>query len=246
MPDHFASARLKIERAKKHIVDVDAIIRSLPAAYVSTIENDQKTGHRAIRYVLPNELNVSLELALIIGDAIHNLRTSLDYVWIATIKKFAPFALGKHTKFPVTKSREELEAKLKGIKIHVAAPTVFERIVSDIKPYSGGHEFIYRLHELDISDKHWLLTPLMHVTAIMGIVIEDEHGERISGDSWAVTGPGPHFIPIQKDWKVEERGRPTVAVVFENGSAMQFLDVHDMLSSFSVLVLGVIEQLEYL
>lgn len=76
------SAWLKIDRAEKHIDDLDAIIGSLPDAYVSSIEADSQGRGNSIKYHLPNDAAINREMGLIIGDAIHNLKTALDHAWI--------------------------------------------------------------------------------------------------------------------------------------------------------------------
>ena len=44
MIERFAAARLKIERANKHIGDLDRIVSALPDSYVATIEPNEKLG----------------------------------------------------------------------------------------------------------------------------------------------------------------------------------------------------------
>jgi hypothetical protein len=242
----FASSHLKIKRANKHISDLQSAIRSLPEAYAVTVERDEKTRRQSIKFGLPNAESTAIDLALTIGDAIHNLRTALEYAWIASIKRLVPSALDGHTKFPVRETKERLESALKGRKIDIAAPALFNRIVSDIRPYRGGNDAICSLHHLDVSDKHRLLIPLMQVLAVEGVTLEDENGQILRGGTWATTRPGPYFIDLEGNWHIKESGKVALAIVFENGTNLEGTEVSDMLSSFSIHALSAVQLLENL
>ncbi len=82
-------------------------------------------------------------------------------------------------------------ALIMGRKIDVLSPKLFDRIVSEIKPYVvGGNCLVKFLHDLDVSDKHWLLIPLMRVGWINGIVVEDEKGQITLGNTFPIPGDG--------------------------------------------------------
>ena len=62
---------------------------------------------------------------------------------------------------------------------------LFNRIVADIKPYVvGGDLLVKTLHDLDVSDKHWLLTPLLSVAEVRDIVMENEEGSIVTWNSY--------------------------------------------------------------
>ncbi len=135
MLDRFAAARLKIERAEKHIADLGAIVAALPDAYTSTVESNEEGGE-TIKYVTPDVPKLTADMAVIIGDAIHNLRVAVEYSYLGAIERHAPSVLDKHTKFPVGKTRKDVEGALKSRKIDVLCPALFDRILSDIQPYA--------------------------------------------------------------------------------------------------------------
>lgn len=242
----FVDSRLKISRANKHIAELQEIALSLPGSYTVTIERDEKANRQEIKCVLPNPDSITSALALVIGDAVHNLRASLDYGWIGAVSRLAPSALTKFAKFPIFDTRAKLEGALKGIKIDEANPSLFKFIVSDLKSYSGGNEALYRLHRLDISDKHRLLIPTVQVFALNAITIEDEKGEISKGNTFPIKGTGPHYIPFEGEWHIKDKGTPAIAVVFENGLGLQDMEIVDMLRSFSQLAMYVVHALESL
>ena len=113
---HFQHAWLKLERANKHIFDLNIAIRSLENTYTATVEHNLDTGHQELKHMFPDFENVALRLGLIIGDAIHNLHSALDFAWMSTLKKHVPLANFTKAKFPVYDTREALEGALNELK----------------------------------------------------------------------------------------------------------------------------------
>jgi hypothetical protein len=245
--DYFTASRLKINRANKHIEDLKAAVDSIPGRYASTIESDAKTGGQTIKYFFPEQDIFLSDLALVIGDALHNLRAALDYAWVGTIERFFPGTVDPYTKFPIRETEQDIKGALNSRRIETNVPNLFKRVVSDIKPYRGGNDAIYRLHHLDIRDKHALLIPVVNAISIVGIIAEDECGKEVpSFPTFTITGRNPLFIDLPLNWRLKDKGKPTTAVLFENGLAMQYTDVGDMLSSFAVFTLKAVDDLQYI
>lgn len=241
---YFKAARLKVDRAKKHIADFNAAAVAIPDRYVSTVEIHPQHGGISIKYDLPEEEAILSNLAIIAGDTIHNLRSALDYAWVGTIERFFGTS-DRHTKFPIRETEKDIRDALNGRGIELTVPNLFERVVRDIKPYRGGNDSLYRLHHLDIADKHSLLIPILNATVIKDLVVEDEHGEIIRGDTWSITKRAPHFIDLPPNYHVKHNGKPAIGVLFENGLSMEHFDVMDMLEIFRAFTLQAIEILEY-
>jgi hypothetical protein len=213
--DRFAAAKFKIERAKKHIADLSAIVSTLPDAYVSTIEPNAKLG-QTIKYTPPDVTQIAAEMAVIIGDALHNLRTAIEYSYLGAVQRHAPSVCDKYTKFPTGETRKNVEDALRNRKLDVLCPNLFNWIVTNVKPYVvGGNCLVKMLHDLDVSDKHWLLTPLMRVATITDIVVEDDKGYITTGNTYPITGDGPYFLDFPPNYKVKNKGKLTVDVVFD-------------------------------
>lgn len=240
----YADARLKIERADKHIQDLYTAVGSLPNAYTSTIEIDHNIPAQSIKYDFPGVTPFLRDIALITGDAIHNLRTSLDYAWMETIRRVAPIALNKYAKFPVRETATELENTLRGAEIHLASPPLFNCILSQVKPYLSGNTLLYALHRLDIADKHHLLLPLINHAVIEGIEVEDEMGARHKGGTWLMQGVGPYYVSFRTDYKIHDQGKLFVQVVLNDRSALKGLEILDALQALGKVSLYVVETLE--
>jgi len=128
------------------------------------------------------------------------------------MKRFLPSGVDRFSKFPVRKTREEVEHMLRGRKIHTACPALYQRALADIKPYLGGDDSIFYLHELDISDKH--TRSLFHclVTApFKGVSVKNKKtGEIFRFGIAVMTRPGPYFIDLPEvdgGWYIEDKGQ---------------------------------------
>lgn len=247
MFDRFAAAGLKIERANKHITDLEAIVLALPDAYASTIESNVGGG-QTVKYTAPLNLpQRAAQMALIIGDAIHNLRVSVEYAYLGAVERHAPSVLDSYTKFPTGQTRKNVEDALKNRKLDVLSPKLFQRVVSDIKPYEvGGNCLVKILHDLDISDKHWLLTPLMRVATVTDVVVEDEIGHPVTSNTWPIYGDGPYFIDFGPRHKVKNKGKLSIDVVFDDSEfpLLDGISVMDDLKDFSKIAAYVIQALD--
>ena len=239
---------MKIKRADKHIAELKEAILRLEDTYTSAINPNMDTGHQSITYTFPNFEDALLDLSPIVGDAIHNLHTALDFAYVNTIRELIPAEVSKYTKFPVYPTREELQNVLtRSRNIDVLCPVLFKTLVSEIQPYKGGQAgVIYVLHDLDISDKHILLLDLKRLSYIKGIVMRDENGETIHERAMMVHGIGTYIVTFGENFKIENAGKLSVTIFVKHAGIFQRLPVLDMLSGFSQYVLYVVELLESL
>lgn len=239
----FKSARLKLDRADKHISDLDSAIRRMPNAYTATIKKDIESRKNIVEYEL-HDCAALEQLGLIIGDAIHNIHCALDHAWVGTIGKLVPSQLDGHTKFPARETREGLEGGLHGREIDSLCPELYRRMVLDIKPYDGGNVAIWPIHELDIKDKHILLLPLISVVSVSGVKLEDNHGEICEQSLWTIESSGRFTLPMEGNFKLKDKGEMSLQVAFNKGLPAEGLEVLGTLSLFAKVVLNVVELLE--
>ena len=158
-----ATIRVKIERAQKHFCDLeDARNRFIDSkSYRIERESDPQTGNNI--YHVFDIQNSPVEIGLIAGDVIHNLRSALDHLayQLVLINGEVPT---KQTAFPVFDDTTKYKAGLAG-KVKGMAQRAIDA-VGATEPYQDGKGAgLWVLHYLDIADKHHeLLTPLINVT----------------------------------------------------------------------------------
>lgn len=150
-----SSVQVRIERAKTHLTEFDKQAMLIAEACRVTRAIDKRSSEHVFRAskVPP----IPPGLSAIIGDAIHNLRVSLDYLaWqlvIATGRK----APNGDTHFPILKKPDADRAGkiLPNIKPDVSSDVRI--LLDEIQPYQWTYprnHFLELLRVLDNSDKH--------------------------------------------------------------------------------------------
>ncbi len=156
------SVRLKIDWAEKHLDALDAEIDRWnsgprkPRRLQRIRDGVPPTEFRAqIRFDPPIPDNIPM----IIGDAVHNLRSALDHLACALAElKIPTDSQTGHSgiEFPIYVSEDKFNkrgaAKIKKL------PTAVQHQIRSLQPYHAGDnarmQFLWALHQLDIIDKH--------------------------------------------------------------------------------------------
>lgn len=152
--DRTISARAKLERADEHINNL-RIERGLflkTGAYCAVGQDEPETGDRVVKASISP--NVPVKIPLILGDAIHNLRSALDHL-ARQIVEANGGTPNDDTAFPIFYDRESFEARFEG-KVHGARKDVL-KLIEILKPYKAGNKLLWALHRFDMIDKHRLL-----------------------------------------------------------------------------------------
>jgi hypothetical protein len=243
----FRDAYLKIDRANKHIADLKSALVAQENTYTATIEHHPNGGQSLI-HEFPDFENSLRDLSLIVGDAIHNLRSALDFAWRSTISKHLPDKISARTKFPVRDTRQDLESTLHGIEVDTRCKRLFDCVVLEIQPYKGGNNSaIWTLHNLDIFDKHLLPLGLDPTGHIRGISIKDSNGEIHRGSSMPAKSIGGRYIlTFESGLHIENKGKLSVTVTLQEAGIYKPVPVLSLLQGFSNFVFHTAQLLENL
>ncbi|MGP0018641.1 MAG: hypothetical protein ACLPHP_08750 [Candidatus Sulfotelmatobacter sp.] len=244
MSDTFASAYSKIDRAQKHIAELQALITALPEAYTATVEINPHGGNEVVKHDIRNRDELLTNIALVIGDAIHNLHCALDHAWLVVLNRLSPISVNNQTKFPIFPIRDKVEAALRGIKVNVAVPALFDFVVNQIKPYKGGDDSLWSIHSLDIDDKHRLLLPVFEFASIQGIEVENEQGEVEHGATVGTPQKPPYYVHVPIGWHFKKKGNVSVSVLFEEGEILQYAETIEMLWTFQIKTWNTVQLLD--
>jgi len=167
----FEGSLLKVRRAKQHIADLEARSEMFFASNPSILSavDDLEPGHRSI--VARVGEPVPAEFALMLGDAIHNLRSSLDLLAWQIISPVAGVD-EKQVGFPVGKNLEHFAKVIKSRQIEMThRPDIVEAFLNT-KAFDGGNDLLYGLHRLDIADKHKLVIPEVRYFGVNNLDLE--------------------------------------------------------------------------
>jgi len=154
MANKISGAQTKIERADKHIKELEAALLLFhdTKPYKFTAQRDPKT--RELVYYMTGVADIPLPIAGIAGDVLQNLRSALDYLAHAFVAKPT-----RDTGYPIydpAKVGTQAEKSYFAGKVHGMTPEA-KKIIAGLKPKKGGDETLWHLHELNRFEKHRLL-----------------------------------------------------------------------------------------
>lgn len=145
----------KVERAKAHIEDLHVSLERFWNTKPNSIRFEDDAQRRERTYYLVTVADIPLPILNIIGDVLYNLRSALDHVAYAL-----PLAPGiterGWNQFPIVESATEyMSAKVRR-KVEIFRQDAVKALDA-VKPYKGGNDTLWELHELNKVDKHRLL-----------------------------------------------------------------------------------------
>jgi hypothetical protein len=219
----FSSSRRKVERAAKHIRDLDELLNTFAKSDFYSVSIEEHKGSNHVRIGIDKSGFSTTDAALIIGDALHNLKSALDMLYYQAMHETTG-ATDHRTRFPIRNEREELVAAIEGglkkklLADDPSALRIRDVIVDGVKAYKAGNRPLWALHDLNIRDKHQLLVPIFDVMRFTDIRLEDEKEVFLADRQ-------PYFMDDSSRFKIERRGRLTVkdkghaaiAIVFNLG-----------------------------
>lgn len=252
------SVELKLRRAEEHIDVLDTEIQTFLAgepyaAYRSLERGGLEHVIFWSRYKEPPP-----RLGLIAGDAIHNIRSSLDHMVVA-LAKFGASASGqtiseqdeRRLQFPITMSPEEFEKQVRRQAI-ARVPPPAAAIIEQRQPYLAVSQWpkrfpLYEISQFDNADKHRTLTVALLSTSIVRVSWPPE----LSDTSMQTPGIRLEFEPdteiarfvlpraySEEELPIDYRWGFTLA-----GAAPGILDIRSTLKSFVSVARFTVSQL---
>ncbi|WP_348267729.1 hypothetical protein P8936_00450 [Edaphobacter paludis] len=170
--DRLILVQVKVEGAKKHLRNLATDILALDHVAILTPDPDTGIAPHPIALLHPNKIQsvpkLPFNIVTMAGDVVHNLRTALDhlaYHLVAVGMECAPVlpltdAEMRQIAFPIAETLKQYEAD-KPKRVKGMLPEAVEAI-DRCKPYKGGNDELWRIHELDNIDKHRTLFTLAH------------------------------------------------------------------------------------
>jgi hypothetical protein len=240
----FEDARLKIRRGERHIGDLKTALEAYCKSNFCRIgvEADPKDGIQIVK--LDRTREVPPEIPLGIGDAVHNLRSSLDFLACGIVRSGSKQP-GRFTRFPFEHNREKLAAVLESGPLKAARPDLVNLIVDTIKPYKGGDDDLFGLHDLDIDDRYKLIVPVFTAVALRNVSVRNAE-KRVLKIGRLELGPRGEIQLAESVGKAELASYEdaSFAALFDTGSAFDGQAIVPTLQRLCKLVSAVIDQLE--
>ena len=203
---HWAVSQLPVFKARLDTWlndNVHIVIKELPADTLNNI------------VVARPKTSFPLSFQVEAGAYINAIRSSLDILAAVLANRHCQ-ALIDDAYFPVAYSAKEfVRGNYKGHKLVEALPVKERAIIEHLKPYKGGNDLLYALHQLDIVRKHQRLLTV-----------------EIRPRVFAVTGWGravDNFTPVPTGWLGGE-DEPVIGLLAKNAAQQPKIDLTSQVS----------------
>jgi len=151
------SANLKIERAAKHVAELSELFRK-HRPFTFTLERNIQTGEASVG---PKKNEAVIDAAaVIIGEAVFNLRSALDHAYWEIVSPLVSEEERRAIQFPFVGKKKNRKGGIKQRMAHKVS-CGFVRALYRLRPYheAGGNELLCLIDKLCNIDKHRLLIP---------------------------------------------------------------------------------------
>jgi hypothetical protein len=166
------SRDLKVGRAREHIETVKQLAQEWLGtdAYTIMRQVDPETGHTVCKARIQSA--PPIEIGLVVGDAVHNLRSALDHAVYTLAESHhgpLPIEVQESLMFPIVGNQNRKGQPANGASIfrdHIGRMKLSDLLpvnvlayIESIQPYHWEgdgfrHHWLWRVHDLDRIDKH--------------------------------------------------------------------------------------------
>lgn len=185
----------KIDRAKEHFEELKTVVEDFKAATTQRVvfSFDAASGKYVGDVKIPE--HPPLKWPVVVGDVAHNLRSSLDHL-AYQLEILAGRKPDRKTAFPVFWEPAKFDKAVKG-GLERRFPKQAWAVIDSMQPCVRRDRYyrhpLYRLHFLNIRDKHHL--PNLVFTAFkfpqLTIIEKDPRGNPVAARPVFGAGPGP-------------------------------------------------------
>lgn len=205
--DRLTLIRIKIERANKHIAELEDFILSSGVLEGKSIRRNTDAEARNPSLHIGAFHIYDPRIPAFIGDAVHNLRSALDHlafhlVMVGIDKGESRTKPWEMIQFPITHCADSYKSERTAGKVQGMERKAIEAIDA-LKPYKDGYDALWLLHKLDNADKHSFILPIGDdiILAGLGISIRASEpfftsiGDPKADDDVNFTGEEPLIEP---------------------------------------------------
>lgn len=220
VPKPYSAASQKLARAATHI---EALVAAIESHFQSDWYSCEFGRNDIGQYSLKVKVRGSpRDFGLIVGDAIHNMRTVLDLLAVDAV------ALNegntKNVYFPFSDGPGTIEEMIKKRNFHRASNADQDRVRA-LRPYIGGNQLLRSLHDLDIQDKHHTLIPHASLITSPKVSVKTD-----------MLGNPVGFAEGKLELEVDPEEPPKVAFTFPEDSVLSGREILTVLRELHLLV----------
>ena len=222
----------KMERGNVHFAELQRAIiayhKSQPHRVVFEADPDGLRKHARLKV----DAQIPETVAAILGDAVHNMRSALDLLAcvLAARNGHTSGTAMRETYFPITASKELFERGTYSAKTASWISPATDKMkrlsskhrdfITALSPYKGGGDDFYHLHQMDVLDKHQLLTPIAARLALQ----DGPLGLNPLEERLFIWGPTRRYLEVRDDMIISTAtiSEPDSALLVEGGTEIAF------------------------
>jgi len=237
----------------KHMHDLNELLTAFARSDFYSVAVKKYRGSNCLFFEIDKSGFDMTRCALIIGDALHNLKSALDILYYQAFD-IATARADHRTRFPIRYDRKELVdsieggLKKKGLTGHGVARLIVDCLLDIVKPYKARNLTLWALHELNILDKHQLLIPVFDVMRFTDICFEDDKKNSFIDDRVFIMDESCHHIKLGRagNFTVKDKGHAATAILFNVGIPYESQSVIQALHEIAESVTRTIDAFEML
>lgn len=266
MPHLLDGCWAKVERAEEHIQvlnnEIAGFLSSNPKPY--EVGGEHRKNGRQYALTIRATKSVPLRFAVIAGEVVHHLRSSLDHILHALIvhNKGTP---SRNNQFPLCATETGFEQACNSGLIKGTSRTA-KKLIRSVQPYTStapDDTILYVVNEYDILDKHRLLIVVCAVAEMGDVVnvgVNQEVLDRLGAPTKevAITGMGvPRLRRVTKKGTIfftidlakptpefEAKNDPIVQIAFDKSGRAKLQPVGKILSAMAAGTRDTIKRFE--
>ena len=218
-PD-FTDAEHKLNRAKSHIADVDFRIAGFLSADLYRLRFEPDEGKTHLKVILDSRHQIDPSINTVIGDAVGNLRSVLDYMAVALVSPIMNNT--KRTKFPIAKDKSSFRGEVNGQNgFGPCDQRIRDYFIDHVQAYKdgAGHD-IWVLNALRNTDKHRLLIVTTHLAGLKASW-NDKRGNVHTNVTFGSSAGQNSSMIIPIDSQFTDDPRPAFHVEFNEAGVIE-------------------------
>jgi hypothetical protein len=247
----FSASRHKVERATKHIHDLNELLVSFTRSNFYAVSIQEHHGINWIHIDVDRSAFPTIDAALIIGDALHNLRSALDILYFQAMHETTGIT-NHRTGFPIREDRQKLISaindglKKKGLAHNPSALTIRDVVIDVVKASQAGNYTLWALHDMNIRDKHQLLIPVFDLMQFSDIRLEDDKKEVFwaAGQPYFTNDSCRFNLHRRGVITVKDKGHAATVIVFDVGVPLKNKAILPALNEIAECVTRTIDAFE--
>jgi hypothetical protein len=237
----FESARLKIHRAYGHIQELRRAINAFLETDFCRLRADTDPNSGQASIYVESVAAPPAEIALIVGDIVHNLRTALDHVIVQILGK-----RGNRESFPVAKEPDNPGTHSTYRLIKEILPDLAALILNKIQIHDTGDASIWSISKLDNIDKHSLLIAVVSIQELIGFGFKSEDHNIVFSEIRATISEGGriNLASMPGPITITSQGKAAAYILFGEGQPLEGKPILQSLTKMAELTTQALNTIE--